>query len=110
MSRPIFIRCYPDRVVILSDEAASHGKNIPIADRTEDSVDDLVSAVWQHMKSWGIAGKGMHWRPTLVFSVQPGAVDRYADLKALLADSGLDVREISTQSPVAKRPTATRKR
>jgi hypothetical protein len=45
------------------------------------------------MKSWGIAGKGLYWRPTLLMEVKPGAADRYAEVKALLADSGLDVHE-----------------
>lgn len=110
VTRPIFVRCYPDKLTILADESSSTGKNIALTEQTKDSIDDFVSALWQQMKSWGIAGKGMHWRPALIFTVEPGAVDRYADLKTLLADSGFDVRERNTQPPVAKRPTTNRRR
>ena len=56
-------------------------------------MDEFVSDVWQHMKGWGPAGKGLYWRPTLVVDVKPGAADRYAEVKTLLDDSGLDVHE-----------------
>ena len=43
---------------------AGHGsrKAIPCP-RTAGSIDKFIAAVWEHMDAWGIAGKGMYWRP-----------------------------------------------
>jgi hypothetical protein len=59
---------------------------------TDKVLDELAAAVQQHVKDWGLAGKAMYWRPTLVLQVAPGA-DRHAiRLNDLLRDSGIDVR------------------
>jgi hypothetical protein len=44
------------------------------------------------MKSWGTAGNRLYWRPLLSIDIQPGGQDRYAEIEALLADSGIDVQ------------------
>ena len=67
-------------------------------------MDELVSAVWDHMQMWGKAGKGLYWRPELSMDVKPGAQARYAEIEALLAESGLDVRQRSQRA--ANRPAA----
>jgi hypothetical protein len=111
-TRPIAVECYNDRVVILPDAQNEPRREVHLGANTQESMDELVSNVWQHMKSWGVAGRGMYWRPTLWVDVKPGAADRYADMKALLAESGLDVRERQPRptavQPAATRPTAAR--
>jgi hypothetical protein len=57
--------------------------------RTSRAVDPLVSAVWEQMESWGIAGRGTFWRPVLQVYVAPGADRRFTDLSNLLDGSGL---------------------
>ena len=101
-TRPILIDCYPDRLVIAPESRGHVAKEIRLAPRTQDSMDELVSAVWDHMKTWGKAGRGLYWRPTLSLEVKPAAADRYAQIKSLLADSGLDVHQ--RQSPATARP------
>ncbi len=71
MTRPIRVHCWSDRVVLLSDEGWPD-KTIPFEGRTERAIDIFVPAVWQHMDAWGIAGRGMYWRPTLEVYVAPG--------------------------------------
>jgi hypothetical protein len=93
VTRPVTIECYADRLVIVPDQANAQAKQIPLTGTTDEAIEDLVSAVWQHMKGWGIAGRNLYWRPTLVMKVAPDAADRYQELKALLDDSGLDVRQ-----------------
>jgi hypothetical protein len=44
------------------------------------------------MDSWGIAGRGMYWRPILHVYNAPGAEGRADDLEALLEGSGLEVK------------------
>jgi hypothetical protein len=93
ISRPVFVECRADSLVILRDDRTTVEKEIPLPSHTQDSVDELVSSVWEHMKGWGSAGKGLFWRPMLVVDVKPGAADRYADLAALLSDSGLEIKQ-----------------
>jgi len=111
-SRPVLVECHNDRLVIPSEQPNVPPKEIRLGPNAQDSMDELVTSVWHHMKGWGTAGKGLYWKPTLVMQIEPGAADRYAEIKALLADSGMEVRERQPQaahkSPAAKKNT-TRK-
>jgi hypothetical protein len=106
-TRPIRVECHNDRLVIVPESRNELRQEVKLGPRTQDSMDELVSDVWTHTKTWGVAGKGMYWRPTLVMDVKPGAADRYAEIKALLADSGLDIHE--RRPPTAANPTVPRK-
>ena len=92
MTRPIRVDCYPDRLELVSGSGQAPGQVVALGDRTEDTVDTFISAVWDHMESWGIAGRGMYWQPILSVQVAPGAKRRFTDLKMLLARSGIEVR------------------
>ena len=95
ITRPIHVRCFADRLEFLPESGTAAGKAVPLGTRTEDAIDGLVSAVWEHMKPWGIGGRGMYWRPILKVEVAPGAETRYAELKSLLDNSGLIVERTS---------------
>ena len=92
VTRPVRIDCHQDRLVIAPDQGTAGGKSIPLGERTETSVDAFISAVWEYMDSWGIAGKGMYWKPVLSVHVVPNGEARYDELKTLLDGSGLDVK------------------
>jgi hypothetical protein len=92
ITRPLRVICDADQLTILSESGNRAVKSIPLAPRTEDSIDDFVSSIWEQLDGWGIAGKGMYWRPTLQMEVTPGGDARYQDLEALLAGSGLIVK------------------
>jgi hypothetical protein len=96
--RPVLVECGPDRLTILTDDTHRAEKVYQLAGQTEESIDDFVNGLWTHMKAWGIAGNGLHWKPVLMVDVQPGAADRYADLKNLLRNSGLEVKERPVQA------------
>ena len=106
-TRPIRVELHNDRLVIVPESRTELPKEVRLGPRTQDSMDELVSEVWTHIKGWGVAGKGMYWRPTLVMEVKPGAADRYAEIKALLADSGLDIHE--RRPPTAAKTVPPRK-
>jgi hypothetical protein len=91
LTRPIRIECYPDRLVLLPDTRDQQPQVIPLPDRTDAAVDQLVTAVRGYTKTWGMAGRSMYWKPQLVLEVKPSAERRAADLQALLANSGLDI-------------------
>ena len=92
ITRPIHIICEGDKLVIRPERPDDPPVAIPLRMRTEDSVDPLVAAVQQRITDWGIAGRGLYWRPQLILQVGHSGEGRYADLDALLADSGFDVK------------------
>jgi hypothetical protein len=98
VTRPILVECHNDRLVIVPENRNQLPKEVLLGVKAQESMDEFVSDVWQHMKRWGMAGKNLYWRPTLLMDVKPGAADRYAEVKALLADSGLDVHERRAQA------------
>ncbi len=55
---------------------------------TQDSLDDFRIAVWREMDRWGLAGRGMYWKPILKFEVTPDGADRYFELKQMMENSG----------------------
>jgi hypothetical protein len=89
ITRSIRVECYGDHLVVVSERGPDFNRVIPLGPRTSRAVDPLVSAVWEQMESWGIAGRGTFWRPVLQVYVAPGADRRYADLSNLLDGSGL---------------------
>jgi hypothetical protein len=92
ITRPIHILCEGDKLVIRPDRNDAMPVEVPLRLRTEDSVDLLVGGIHERINDWGIAGRGLYWRPQLVLEVGRSGEGRYADLEALLADSGFDVK------------------
>ena len=91
ISRPIRVECHRDRLVIVPEKGTTRSRSVPLRPQTEESIDEFVSAVWEQMQSWGIAGNGMYWRPILNVYVAPDAEGRYAELDALLEGSGFSM-------------------
>jgi hypothetical protein len=89
VTRPIRVDCYADRLVVVPDQGNHSPRTVPLDGPAEGSIDKFISAVWEHMDSWGIAGKGMYWRPVLKVRVAPGGQQRFAEISGLLEDSGL---------------------
>jgi hypothetical protein len=104
LTRPVHVECLPDKIVLRSEKNPSQTQEIPLNNRTEDSVEELVSVVWQRVDTWGQAGRGMYWRPVLSVDVAPGADGRFADLQTLLADSGLEVKKAAKAPAHATQP------
>jgi hypothetical protein len=93
VTRPIRVECYADRLVVVSERGPANNKVIGLGPRTASSIDTLISAVWESMETWGMAGRGMYWRPVLQVSVAPDAEQRFAELSALLNGSGVMVEK-----------------
>jgi hypothetical protein len=102
VTRPIRVECRADGVTLLSEyRGGPAAKTIPFGSTTANSVDALVTAIWERMDTWGIAGKGLYWRPELHIVTAPGGEARLGDLRALLADSGLEIHEPSQAAAAA---------
>ncbi len=91
LRRPIRVECHGDRLVIVPGAGVRGLKTIALGPQTEDSIDEFVSAVWEQIESWGIAGRGMYWQPILNAHVKPGGEQRFKELQTLLDGSGLKV-------------------
>ncbi len=99
VTRPILLRCEPDRLIVFGQPQGQVEQIVEFGARTEASMDQLIAAIWEHMRRWGIAGRKMYWRPVLRVEVAPGAENRFLEMQALLEDSGLDI-ERRTASPL----------
>ena len=96
ISRTVRIVVRQDRLVIVPDRGTvganeGRGTEVPIPGRTEAMIDQFVSTLWDHIATWGIAGKGMYWRPVVDLYVAPDAAWRADQLKKLLDGSGLEL-------------------
>jgi len=93
IARPVVVECRADKLVVHAEGATSKVvKEIPMRGATIDSVNELVGTVSEQAATWGPAGRGMYWQPSLSMQVAPGGEARYADLQKLMENSGLDVR------------------
>ena len=91
VTRPIRVECYADRLVVVGRGGTAGRQVISVLGPIRPEMEKIVSAVWDQMKSWGIAGRGLYWKPVLNVYVQPGMERRAGELKQLLDGSGLDV-------------------
>lgn len=94
VSRPIHAVCTIDRVTLQRNPQTRKTPEIMLTDSTSRAMDDLVSAVWDHMKTWGFAGRQMYWKPVLNVEVSSGAETRFQEIETLLAGSGIEVHRV----------------
>ena len=92
VTRPLRIEVAADRIIIDSGDYRTGKQKIRCTGQTEEAVEQFVSTMWEQMRGWGIAGRGMYWRPVLNLHILPGGQQRAAELKDLLSGSGLDVK------------------
>ena len=93
ISRPIRVECHADRLVFHAERGLGAAKTVSLGPRLETSADEMVSAVWDQIEAWGIAGKNMYWRPVLKVAVAPDAERRFDELKKVLDGSGIAVEK-----------------
>lgn len=90
IARPVQIYCSVDRLTIVADRNLPD-RQIMLGPNTADSVDQLAKMVWDQVETWGLAGRGMYWRPTLSIHYAPDGAVRFNELRTLLLGSGLEV-------------------
>jgi hypothetical protein len=93
LTRMVPVRCRANAIELMSESGNVPRQIIPLDRATEDVMDAFVSAVWDHMKGWGIAGRGMYWKPVLNVQVLPGGEARFEEVRALLEGSGVEVKK-----------------
>ena len=90
-TRTMSIQVAADRMIIVSQDPTVAPTTVVFSGSTKEGVEEFVSKVWEEMKSWGSAGRGMYWRPELNLRVLPGGQRRAQELQVLMSDSGLEV-------------------
>nr|NIP87181.1 hypothetical protein [Planctomycetales bacterium] len=93
-SRPIRIEVHANQIMIVPRDANDKLQVIAAQGPTQEVIEEFVSAVWGHMKGWGIAGRGMYWKPILNVYVAAGGDRRAAEMEILLEGSGLEVNRL----------------
>ncbi len=92
-TRPIRVICRADRLEIVPQVGSGQRARVtPLKAAMNESIDEFVSTVWEHIKGWGIAGRNAYWKPVLNVEVAPGAERRFTEMNGLLQNSGLVVR------------------
>jgi hypothetical protein len=99
--RSIQIVVRQDRIAILPERSVTGkptvgGKEVRLDGRTGAALDEIVKALQDTMREWGMAGQGLYWRPVLVLNVGPDGDRRADELTQLLHNSGLELRRAST--------------
>lgn len=94
ITRPIFVECYPDRLVILPDQGTD-GKPqvVPIQGTLRSAISPFASGLRRHMDRWGLAVQGGYWKPVIKVKVAPGAETQFDQLKTVLEKNGLEVEK-----------------
>ncbi|MEM8866368.1 MAG: hypothetical protein AAGF31_12555, partial [Planctomycetota bacterium] len=115
--RPVQVVVRRDRLIVLRSSGAAPpsstsnytGAAVMLNGPTGASLDEFVARVKERVRSWGIAGQGLYWRPVLKLNVAPDGVDRAQDLSRLLRRSGIDVTfEQTATAPSTGGADATR--
>ncbi len=109
IERPVVVECREDRLLIASDNTTTPPREVPFTGTTDEAVDPFVAAIWDQTKTWGYAGRGFYWRPTVSMQVSPGGEKRFQELKAQMANSGIVLTERTTPVVAAAPPPAKKK-
>jgi hypothetical protein len=98
--RTIQIVVRGDRVAVLPEGAsaasgAAGGHEIPLNGSSREAYEPFMMALETQIKDWGMAGRGLYWRPVLEVNVGPDGQQRAADITRLLKNSGIELRAAS---------------
>lgn len=112
MQRAIQVVVQRDRLLFVtdpnaataSDPSAVANATLPMEGSTREHLPEFVQVVKARMKSWGLAGQGLYWKPVLVLNVGLDGDQRATEIARLLQDAGIDIR----LNRVAQRPSSDR--
>ncbi len=95
--RTIQVVVRDDVMSILAEASAANQENMTgsefkFADGPPAAYEALINAVDARIDSWGMAGKGLYWRPVVELKVVADGNHRVDDLMRLLQHSGIEVR------------------
>jgi hypothetical protein len=111
--RPIQLVVRENHVALLpsrhtEDYDVAQGLVIVLDQSMAQVADQLVSALRSRVADWGIAGRGLYWRPVLELHAGPNAGETVQQVVRLLKDSGVEVSLPETAQRTGGEFNATR--
>jgi hypothetical protein len=91
--RPMRVECSRTQLTLFPSDPRETPRRILFEGDTQQVIEHFVSTIWSHMQTWGIAGRGLYWKPVLNLYVHPGGERRAAELEVLLERSGLEIQQ-----------------
>ncbi|MBN1854179.1 MAG: hypothetical protein JW829_15735 [Pirellulales bacterium] len=90
--RAIHVVVNGSQLAILPEQGADGSHVVPIADSFEESLNEFVLALQERMRSWGIAGHGLFWKPIIILKPSPAGAEHAERFARRLRGSGLEIR------------------
>lgn len=94
--RPVTVTVFADRVLI-----GKEGRSVSLSGETAQDLSQVAGAIKGQIKSWGLAGKGLYWRPVIKLEVRPGGQQHAQQIYNAMQSSGVDVSPVRTASEEA---------
>ncbi len=92
IKRPIRVICDAERLVLVPERGTPNQAQVfKHHGSLQAVIDPFVNSVRERLRGWGIAGRGIYWKPVLHVEVNDGANSNFAQLVGLLEDSGIQV-------------------
>jgi len=96
IQRPIQVVVRKNRLTLLPSRHATGGGNATGREIALDQPmarisEEFVTALRTHIEDWGIAGRGLYWKPVLRLNVSPDAAQTADQVVRLLENSGVEV-------------------
>lgn len=92
IKRPIKVMCSGETLLLVPERGTRQEVQIFRHNGAVTGVvDPFVEAVRSRMETWGIAGRGIYWRPVLQVQIRDNADANYNQLLKLLENSGIEV-------------------
>ena len=92
--RPMRIEITTTEITLFHTDPRQQPIHIPFENNTRQTIEQFVAAIWEHMATWGTAGRGMYWKPVLNIYSDQGAEGRANELENLLKRSGLEIKRM----------------
>ena len=92
--RPMRIEITKTEIALFHTDPRQQPIHILFENNTRQTIEQFVAAIWEHMATWGTAGRGMYWKPVLNIYTDQGAEDRANELEHLLKRSGLEIKRM----------------
>ena len=91
-ARPIRVEITESDVTLFPTDSRQRPIRVSFESNTRHTIEQFVAAIWRYMETWGVAGRGMYWKPVLNIYTEKGAEPRAAELEYLLQRSGIEIK------------------
>ncbi len=103
--RPIRLRCYHDRFVLVDTVNPSSSLAFRFnGDDVRTATLEMATAVRDRVETWGASLPGGRWQPRLEVEVMPHGEQRFHQLRTFMTGSGVEVRAAAPRHDARSEP------